>query len=130
MLALLMVLLTTGITVTQHYCHNRLQNTGIFTIAESCKVMKNCCGSVEVGHCKSEQTEQDNCCKNENVFVKFLSQFTVSKFEQVTVFIPCVSLFEIFSFDAHPLLKPFSFFLNHPPSPKQDIQVLLSSFLL
>jgi len=125
-----MVLLTTGITVTQHYCQNRLQNTGIFTLSENCEEIKSCCSSLEIAHCKSERAEQDNCCKNENVFVKFLSQFTVNKFEQIAVFVSCVSLFEIFSFDTHPILNAVSFFLNHPPSPIQDIQVLLSSFLL
>lgn len=129
-LASLMVLVTTGVTITQHFCHNQLQNTGIFTLNENCKEIKSCCGAAEVAHCKSEQAQKDDCCKNENVFVKFLSQFTVNKSEQVAVFVPLSEMFDIFSIDSYPVFNRIVVSLKHPPSPAHDVQVLFSTFLL
>lgn len=75
-----MIVITTGFSVSQHFCHNRLVNTELFSAtAQSCHEMpESCCDRKQTYHC-SVEIDQDDCCKNESALVKFTGQFTVSQ---------------------------------------------------
>ena len=82
-LSFFLLFVTTGFTVSKHFCHDRLVNTGIFKEAESChEIPQSCCSGESVPHCSIEM-EDDDCCKDENELVKFDAEFTVSPKEDV-----------------------------------------------
>jgi len=131
-LALLMVVLTTGFTVSRHFCHERVRSTGIFMLPEGCSAntdAQGCCSALNKPHCKSEKSVKDNCCRFENTFVKFLTQFTVSKVASlVSVAVPGCSV--AFSEPFRIEREAGFIYVNHSPPVFKEILLLIQSFLL
>ncbi|RUT79610.1 HYC_CC_PP family protein [Ancylomarina longa] len=60
--AFLLFVVTTGMTVSSHYCGNNLKNISVQTAASSC----------------CESTGDSGCCHNENFTVKIQDNFTLA----------------------------------------------------
>jgi hypothetical protein len=130
-----MIIVTTGFSVSRHFCHDRLVNTGLF-IAEpqSChEIPESCCAGEETSHC-SDDIEKDDCCKNENALVKFTEEFTVSQ-----KYNPAAQLFIILSFAPADFQKVLSSAINpdvaklvvaQPPPPAANLLALIQSFII
>jgi len=128
-LSVLMLATTTGFSISQHFCHDRLASVSLFLPASGCgeEMTENCCPGEKPSHCQNAVSEHD-CCENVNDFVKFSQQFTPEKNISIiaaSAFIPATSsIFQFFSAD-----YSFRIFINSPALPR-DIPVLLHSFLL
>lgn len=130
LLAFLLLLLTTGVTITQHFCRDRLQNTDLFVTADSSCETMSCCNTEQEANCTQTHVQKENCCKNERVFIKFLLPFTVIKSAQPVVFVPPFELINILSPQTRYALCNVVFLKKHPPFFKRDILTLFSAFLL
>jgi len=64
MLAFLLFVVTTGMTVSSHYCGNNLKNVSVQSAAKSC----------------CETTGECDCCYNENFTVKIQDDFSLTSY--------------------------------------------------
>jgi hypothetical protein len=129
-----MVAITTGFSVSRHFCHNRLVDTEFFSEPRSChESRESCCEGKEVFQC-SKDIDQDDCCKNENALVKFTEQFTVSQKQN-----PDEQTLSIFSFCIHdfyrsllnaPSTQGGQLLIAQPPPLSLNILTFIQSFLI
>ncbi len=112
-LALLIVITTMGMTVSKHFCGDTLRDSSLFTTAESC-------------------CDIPDCCHNESETYVIEDSYSISTFNSeltlLATFVP--SIFEVFNESLHKDNDHQSW-LDVPPPP--NIQVFLSkhqSFLL
>lgn len=134
-LSVVMIIVTTGFSVSRHFCHDRLVNTELFTLAPpSChEIPESCCDGKETSHC-SEDVEKDDCCKNENALVKFTEEFTVNQ-----KYNPVVQQFVMFSTILPDFYKSIAFIADtgfnnfrtaQPPPAGANLLTLIQSFLI
>ncbi|GIV33746.1 MAG: hypothetical protein KatS3mg031_1281 [Chitinophagales bacterium] len=129
-LAVLILLLSAGVSIDLHYCKNELRKISLFSSAGSCHDnFKSCCASRQQKTCHREDHD-DNCCKNETRFVKYDQQYTVEQVAQVGVKLPVAACGSLALFDIRDISENSTEYLNYkPPLIPEDIPVLLQTFL-
>ncbi len=131
-LSLLLVVITTGFTISKHFCHDRLVNTELFAIAQSChEAPESCCAGAATTHC-GNAIEKDDCCKNESDYVKFTELFTL---KQKNHPLKQLSLFGFFSNFQKNILHSFEspvikVALIQPPPLLRNVQAFIQSFII
>ncbi len=131
-LSFILVVLSSGFTITQHFCREQLVNVGLYSLGESCEhdAPVSCCTESKPEHCAYSIDESD-CCKNQSKYVKFSEQFTVKQKESNQPlefsFLPVNIFFTIKEIFTQKEFKPIQL---HPPSLLKDIPILFQSFLL
>jgi hypothetical protein len=124
---------TTGFSVSRHFCHDRLVNTGLFSPVTTCSdIPDSCCEGKTEAHCGTE-ISKDDCCKNENEVVKFSEQFTLKQSEnpakKMSSWLQPAVIF--FSFQVVSGKNPVQFLAPAPVHPPAKVlRTLLQSFLL
>ena len=69
-LACLILLSSTGVVFSKHYCRGSLQTVAVFTKAKSCHdVQRNSC-PMHAGNPKVTKHQDNNCCDNQVAFLK------------------------------------------------------------
>ena len=131
--SILLVVATTGITVSVHYCHEQLIDYGIFSEAETCCTT----GMNDTGHmqCSPEMTPGSHC-EHKTISVEPVEDFfSVSpdiqiKAKVINLFaiLPVVSIEKSSEFNTS-LLLPSNPGELYPPPVKGKIS-LIQSFLL
>lgn len=118
LLAIVLLIATTGVTLNKHYCMGRLKSVAVNEHAQ---------------HCFEGEAEQMPCCKDVSEVLK-VEEITTVAFD----FDANPDLYELALID-HILLKDISFTLEQdepellhydPPIPDRDIPVLIQSFLI
>lgn len=146
LLALMVLLSTTGITISKHFCKTQLRGIAVFVEAQNCHEAKSaccvsdlpstklsCCSSSKQGTQLCNTDGSNNCCHNEINYVKnkelLLIQSDIQEsidFEEVVV--------AILSNIHHFLLEPNSSLSHHhsnapPLSLHRNTRILMQSFL-
>ena len=102
---------TVGVCVIAHYCGGELEKVSLFSKPSSC--------------CDGEDTETDDCCKNDSKHVTFQSDFTFYKIVH-NYKASVTELFVLLPSSFHFIVEEnyFSFFSidqkGHPPNLMQD----------
>lgn len=102
---------TVGVCVIAHYCGGELEKVSLFSKPSSC--------------CDGEDTETDDCCKNDSKHVTFQSDFTFYKIVH-NYKASVTELFVLLPSSFHFIVEKnyFSFFSidqkGHPPNLMQD----------
>ena len=102
---------TVGVCVIAHYCDGELEKVSLFSQPTSC--------------CDGEDTETDNCCKNDSKHVAFQSDFTFNivvhqcktAVSQLFIIKPTLSHMAFQSVSQSKFLTDKK---NHPPNLVQD----------
>lgn len=108
-LMFLLIISTTGIAVSKHYCNSTLVSTSFFSESESC--------------CNSE-----NCCHNESQFIKLDEDFStpsLSELPDITE-IKLSALTENTFCPLYEENKTKGYLTVRKPPPKPDLHTLLS----
>lgn len=82
LLSLILVILSSGFTITQHFCKERLVHVGIYVDAESCSPDNDipCCNLTDSRHCSDQNTASD-CCRNQSKYIR-LTELFIHKVEK------------------------------------------------
>ena len=131
-LALLILISSTGFTINSHFCRSQLKDVRIFFKADDCykkiktnKIHQTC-------HAKKQSCE-NNCCKNTSKYYKLdqdqqLSSFDFKLFSQPDFI---ATLWIIFNFEISKTDSKSAQYLNYkPPLIVCDLPVDLQTFLL
>lgn len=130
-----MIIVTTGFSVSRHFCHERLINTGLFTLVpQSChETPESCCDGKIARQCGKDMKGND-CCKNEHALIKFTEEFTVNQ-----KYNPAVHRLVIFGMTLPDFCKGVAYaadissgklWIAHPPPASVDLLTLIHSFLI
>jgi len=141
-MALMVLISSTGLSFDMHYCQGNLQNINLFGEAMSCheKAKK-----VESSHCKKKQTachkntdptktcDENNCCQNEKLTVENIDhQFTseeseaISKIELITL----IAFTQSFLLNNNICPNNPDYLNFKPPLILKDFQVVNQTFLI
>lgn len=127
LLSLLILVMTSGFTISSHYCAGKRVKTVVGVSKE-----KGGCGMMEsVNSCDSGSTMTSNCCKDTFQEVKMVQDYTptfekaVEKNPAFALLFACTSYFQSDQKSAHPSEQAYS-----PPPLIKDIPVFIQSFLI
>lgn len=112
-LALLLLVSTSGMTISKHYCGTNLEFVSILTTPESC-------------------CDIPGCCHNEEVKVEIEDDYSVTSFNyDFTVFsLELPSLMELFQFDVPESTSEFHIYNYLPERKTQTVLSRLQAYLL
>ena len=139
-LALNILLSSSGIMVFEHLCQMRGKKIALFVQPKSCcqkrvQVQGSCCAKAEIANAK-ESLSRIPCCSDKSSFLKTDTQPTLQKILALSLvadaFIlpPSLNFALEFSRDILPHnQKILRFYLYKPPPRMRDIPVLVQSFL-
>ncbi|MEZ4940661.1 MAG: hypothetical protein R3D58_07325 [Saprospiraceae bacterium] len=132
-LAIAVLLSTTGITINRHLCQNTLVDTALFVRADACGMHTNQ-AKKESGFCKKHPTKNDgNCCQDKSDYYKLdqEKQITVEQFKPLK---QAVSLALPWYFLSAPVVRIYTkvqpYLHYRPPLIRSNLQVLLQVFRL
>ena len=129
-LSMILLVLTTGFTISQHFCREQLMNTGVFSVAEVCEheAATSCCAEGAAEVCR--KVMNDDCCRDQSQYVKFDEQFTLQQKYELPATIVLLAIIDIpqliFSGGVRSTFPDY----NHSPPFSKNLQVLFQTFLL
>ena len=138
LMAMLMLISSTGFSMDIHYCQNKLAGISFFGKADCCAK------AAKTKPCHSQQTkattgvckaEKDGCCRNESIIIK-KADFDATSAQYVAVhniqfdFIAVPVSFALNLTDYNVQLDVLPFDQYKPPLPDRDFQVLYQIFLI
>lgn len=137
-----MFMVSTGFSLSLHYCGDKLENWSVLTNAEACEhhsEMEMDCHKQETKQksCCDKEVKQveisDNCCKSSTKQALLKEDFNLTQFSfSVPVFITLITLFVIPS-QLNSNLTFEGYYKNSKESPPiiiEDIPVFIQSFLI
>jgi hypothetical protein len=117
LLSVLVLIATSGVAITKHYCGNRVASVSVLGDG-GCT-----CGSMD---------ENSNCCHSERAFFQVDDDFSVAPVQSLSIasnsliaLVACQIQFEL---DGESV--SFSFLHYKPPIPDRDVLVLIQYFLI
>lgn len=143
MMAFLLLVSTSGITMDMHFCGDHLQRVNLLgkakTCAEKAAAMKACCNKVQSTCHKSttksscsSKSSHDGCCKNESIKLNLDTDLALSNVVLSDLNVPFVlSYVHVFcGFNPNISKDNIPHFNYTPPLLSRDIPILTQSFLL
>ncbi|WP_373550582.1 hypothetical protein [Haliscomenobacter sp.] len=139
-LALNILLSSSGIMVFEHLCQMRGKKVALFVQPKSCcqkrvQVQRSCCAKAEVANAQ-ENLSRIPCCSDKSSFLKTDTQPTLQKVIALSfaadpfILPPTLNVALEFAKDILPYnQKILRFYLYKPPPRMRDIPVLVQSFL-
>lgn len=107
-LALLLLVSTTGMTVSLHYCNHSLYDIGIFTRAESCCMTQENMTETNVhDHCAAD-LQQKGHCEDETIALDHVDDFLATAFQADLTTQITTTLSNILASAETILFQPFS----------------------
>lgn len=136
LLALLVLVSSTGYSITAHLCHGKAVSYSLFGRPAGCgmkedNTTKNHCTLAHTSDVTGPVFQKPKCCVNESQYFSGIDPVTqlAKKFVSQTFFVSTPSAVwpdfipAVFTFDLKP---PFADY--HPPDPARDLPVLLRVF--
>jgi len=131
-LALWLVITSSGLFIDFHYCEGQLSNLALFEKADSCHESSNnlCESSQSINVCCADENEVSNCCENELKIFKIADDFskTVQLDLNEVTDISCIS--EVQEIEVHMHKDQIALQNYIPPPIEKDFQILFQTFLL
>jgi len=139
LMALLIMLSSTGFSMDVHYCQDQLKSVSLFGKAKSCHEKqstlachqtKKSCHQEEDGISKADK---DNCCHNEAVVIE-KSDLDATATQIATLqdihldFVAALIAVYVFNYDVQ--VDYQSYVQYKPPLPDRDVQILYQTFLI
>ncbi len=150
LVAMMVILSTTGMTISKHYCQKQLKGIAILVDAENCHettqkschksnseaTPKGCCANKTIKEltCSLDTNDaKDNCCHNETNYVKNDEQQLIKSTINLTIN-PDWSLVAVIYYLSYLVLEPTSNDFNHHtnytfPSLHRNTRTMMQSFL-
>ena len=131
-LALLVLLSTTGFTLSEHFCQSELQAVSVFPKAEGCQSEKAPCRSTKKSCSSHDEGDCNGCCNNSSKYFQSDQDKQTHSFEfkQLKNPVLLATIFVVFNIQLPSFETAKVNFLTYkPPIVCDDIQVLLQTFL-
>ena len=122
----LIIISSTGFTMSVHYCQNNLKGISLFGEAKSCHEQKATCPL-------HQKEKKDDCCQNKTITFKSLdndyNSVDVQIISNLSLNLPKEAEFELLKI--HSPSNIYSSYIKYrPPPPTEDIQALFATYLI